>query len=646
MILRRAATGLTLALCLLSTILSAWLGHLLPSHQPLPSLNQMMEDWRWQWPMKPTPEVPIVIIDIDDESIQRFGRWPWPRELTATLLEKLWFEAKPRALAIDILLPEPSPLHAADKRLARLGNAGIIFAQTFGTGNAATSLRQGQLLSGQDCPPTMTWPATSAYIGLSPSIMSNPMVLRAGHVTPQFDTDGLLRRYLPLVRFGTSCYPALALAVYQAMTSESKPAWHIESSGNEPLLVSESGGSLPVQPDGTVTLNWQGPHFRRIPAYRVLQDEAAAVPPHSVLLVGSTAAGLGDLISTPTNPRYPGVEVHATALRDLLLDRHIVRPFWAVPATWLCCFLLSSLLALLSLRQEIRHLIAGAILGALLWTVLAAVAWYHAIDLPFLAIWWLVILLLPLLLLMLSIQARRQARQIYQLFSSYVPKEMLAELVRSGADPRQLEAEQREITVMFADLRGFTRLSEPLSPSQVATLLHNVMSHLSHIIGAHRGTLDKFMGDGLMAFWGAPLPDAGHADHAVNCAIDIIASLPRLNASLQALDLPPVQIGIGINSGLAAVGNMGSTERRAYTAVGDTVNLASRIETLTGELDELVLVGENTCRAATACQAFAHAGFFKVKGREGTVRVFKPIVELPPNRGGIALPPAQGRLWN
>jgi adenylate cyclase len=246
-------------------------------------------------------------------------------------------------------------------------------------------------------------------------------------------------------------------------------------------------------------------------------------------------------------------------------------------------------------------------------------------------------LLLPLGLGVRLWQARSARNLLYRQFSAYLSREVLEELVRHGTDPRTLEAQSCEITILFADIRQFTALSEALPSAQVVRLLNEVMSFLARHVASHGGTLDKFLGDGVMAFWGAPLPMEDHADRAVACACRMMADLAGLNARLRANGWPAIRLGIGIHTGEAAVGNMGSSERRAYTAVGDAVNLAARLEALSSHGLAAVLVSEACVRRCRA-HRFRYLGRQAIRGRRAGVEVYTPcgLPDGPPDGGPAA----------
>lgn len=347
-----------------------------------------------------------------------------------------------------------------------------------------------------------------------------------------------------------------------------------------------------------------------------------------MVLVGTTVPSLADLRATPAAPIFPGVEVHASLLSGLL-DGHIPwQPEWA----------LAYELALLTLTAALLGLALPRLraIGAVSLTLGIAAA-HVALNFGLYGAYGWVLPLASLLLLTALVFAAttswgyivegRQRRFITKLFGAYVPPELVSQMAR---DPRpyDMRAENRVLTVMFCDVRGFTGVSETLEPQALRELINLFFSRMTAIIRAHRGTLDKYIGDCIMAFWGAPLDDPHHARNAVWAAVSMAQAMEDLNREFERRGLPPIGLGIGLNTGLVCVGDMGSDIRRSYTVMGDAVNLASRIEGLTRQYDVSVLVGEATREAAGAVSGlrWREVDRVRVKGREASVTVFTPIV--------------------
>ncbi|MBI5333846.1 MAG: CHASE2 domain-containing protein [Burkholderiales bacterium] len=390
---------------------------------------------------------------------------------------------------------------------------------------------------------------------------------------------------------------------------------------------------LPLDERGAVRVPVQhAERFARVSAADVLAER---LPAHRlagrIVLVGTTALGLSDLRPTPVDPATPGIVLHASLLAGLL-DGHLpTRPDWARGFELASLVIGCVMLALLVPRVPVLAgvVVTGATL--LLWTALNA--WlYRSQD-------WVLPLALPLLaagataLLAMAdtyLAEGRSRRALAQLFGAYVPPELVASMAH---DPERytragLSAENRELTILFCDLHDFTRTAEHLAPEQLREVVNLFFSRMSAIIAQHGGTLDKFIGDAVMAFWGAPVETDDHAARAVRAALDMRRSLASLNAELRQRGLPQVHCGIGLNTGLVCVGELGSDARRSYSVIGDPVNLASRIEDLTRTLAVDVLVGEGTWRAASAATAdlpWRMVGLLPVKGRSQPIPVYTPL---------------------
>jgi len=343
-----------------------------------------------------------------------------------------------------------------------------------------------------------------------------------------------------------------------------------------------------------------------------------------VVLVGTSAPGLFDLRSTPVAPVYPGVEIHANLIAGMLDGNIRQRPPYVLGAEFLLLLVTGLLLALwLPLLSPLRA--TGLFTGMLALSV--------GINLAF---WQYGNLILPIasgLLLMallytvnmawgFAVEARGK-RQITGLFGQYVPPELVDEMAK---DPGRFSmvGRSRELSVLFTDVRGFTTISEGLDPKALSSLMNTFLTPLTRVIHSHRGTIDKYMGDAIMAFWGAPVDDPDHATHAVAAALEMQATLRALQPQFKDRGWPPIRIGVGINTGRMSVGNMGSEIRLAYTVMGDAVNLASRLEGITKEYGADIIVGEAVCRAAPGFH-YVELDRVRVKGKDEPVAIFEVI---------------------
>jgi adenylate cyclase len=396
----------------------------------------------------------------------------------------------------------------------------------------------------------------------------------------------------------------------------------------------------PLPESDRIRLRWYGTAPRIIPYSTIFHDLSSASPTLStslkdaIILVGATAPGLNDFRPTPLGALTPGIEVLATTLANLITHdylRDIYTPLFPdIPLYWLLSFLLILILSF-AFHLKINPFISGLVLAiaslALLITArfLPTIGFYLPIGATILLSW----LAFGLLTLAAFWQERRERETTIRLFNRFLDPRVVADLVKTGELSRDKKPEAREITILFSDIRGFTTLSETRTPEAVVELLNHYFSAQVDVIFQHNGTLDKFIGDAIMAFWNAPTSNPNHAVNAVTAALDMAKALDKFKAELAATDasLGDFDIGIGLHTGSAVVGFLGSNDRLDYTAIGDTVNLASRIEGCTKGVAR-VLVSQSTrdaCeRAAPGRFTFINHGDFHVKGRDQGVILLEP----------------------
>ncbi|MBC8056239.1 MAG: adenylate/guanylate cyclase domain-containing protein, partial [Rhizobiales bacterium] len=422
------------------------------------------------------------------------------------------------------------------------------------------------------------------------------------------------------------------------------------------LQQGETRQAIPVDARAQVRVPFRGPggpgggSFEYVSATDLLNQRVA--PDHlkgKLVLVGSSAPGVYDQRATPVGEVYPGVEVHASLLSGLLDDRLPAEPDWASGAEVLQLLLVAG--ALVWALPRLREVRGAQLAGALIAALVAINVWAyrsHDLLLPLASALLLTALVYTGITVWSYIVEGRSRRSLARLFGSYVPPELVDEMAR---DPGRydMRAENRELTVMFCDMRNFTRVAEVLPPEDVRGLVNSFFSTMTGAIREHRGTLDKYIGDAIMAFWGAPLKDAVHAGNATRAAVAMTQRLAALNADLRGRGLPEIGLGIGINTGTVCVGDMGSAMRRSYTVMGDAVNLASRIEALTRHYGVDVLVGEATREAAGEAVTgpgeawrWVEVDRVRVKGKRRPVTLFTPAV-VPADRAAAF--DEEMRLW-
>ena len=517
-----------------------------------------------------SPPERIVVVDIDEDSLQRIAAWPWPSDLLATMVEQLLMDGAER-VALDMVLTETTirDAGAGVARLAAMASRGdLVLAQAFDF-----VPRQPPVHSGL---PVGALPANGTAV-LATGVLANPSSLAvsakcAGNIGFLPDADGKLRRLPWRVTWQGLEYPTLAAALHDcgAAPSASPP---LDDRGFWHLGFREPAGS-----------------WLAIPAWQAM-DGNVGLPRHALVLVGSSALGLSDRVATPLRGSTPGVEVHAHALARLL-QRDVARPAaWVLPALAALGAIL--LFTRLHRARRLRQLLWPAVPLVLIWALMAA--WHVSVSMPggisgmanVFAVW----LALGVPVEWAVVQRQLQTRG--RILSRYVSESVLTEILEAEAvDP--LQPRRALLTVLVADLEGYTALSARLPLETAASLTRQLLERMSQPIWAHRGTLDKYLGDGLLAFWGAPLPSEDHADLAIAAAQAIIATVAEHNETHP--EQPAVRVRVGLATGIALVGDLGTRRRSSYTAIGDCMNLAARLQEFAKEVENDIILCPETAR--------------------------------------------------
>lgn len=572
----------------------------------------------------------VRVVDIDEESLARLGQWPWPRTEIARLTQRLT-DAGAAAIAFDIVFSEAdrtspeqiarqlrlsSESEAVAVRLSDLPRNDAVLADTF----ALSPVVNGFFLLKEDRGGALALPSGMAVLGSPPvlveryagSVQPLPGLRGAsaglGSLSKGSDVDGVVRKAPLLFWHKGELVPALSVeALRVAQGAESVLVKTSDGSGETPgaagAVVSLKVGEfeVPTTQEGELLSHFTIPDTRRtIPAWKVLSpdtepEELAALAEGQIIFVGASAAGLRDLVATPLNENEPGVMVHAQATEQMILGKFLTRPDWARGVEFFLVVLLGGALALLLPK-------AGAIIGAAFaFAGTASVAagswlafqqWHYLLDptYPILAL----LLVYGVQTLLSFRQEERQRAYIRSAFNRYLSPEMVRQI---AANPEKLElgGEEREMTVLFCDIRGFSRISEQYDPKEVINFLTGFLTPMCDILLESRATVDKFIGDAILAFWNAPLDDPDQFRSGARAALAMVDAVERLNQDMPGkagqVWPPDVKIGIGMNAGLCCVGNMGSQQRLSYSLIGDTVNIASRFEGLTKQYGVAILIG-------------------------------------------------------
>ncbi len=574
--------------------------------QAPPALQQLdyrLKDARFRARGPVRPDRDVVVVAIDHKSIQEMGRWPWSREITGHLLENL-SQYGAKVTALDIVFSEPQdPVHdkALAAAVARAGNVvmGYFFRDEEQAMNPVAQLQlegsRVKLIRTAEGVQSIPLPEyRSADLNL-PALARG--ALDFGFFNARPDGDGLYRRAVLLLLYNGDIYPSLAMAAVSRYLG-GQIMLDVRQWGVDGVRI--GGLRIPAREDGTMALNYYGPAgaFRTVSAVDVLKKRLPSKAlAGTIAFVGATEIGIFDVRPTPFDPLQPGIELHATVAANALEHRFLRYDGATQMLELLCILTLPVLLGVVLAFMPGTFAALAAFVGvtALFWGVnyLAFTRWLQDMT--------LIYPLLGLALTYLGSEAwrnlvvERKGRQLKKAFSNYVSPDLVKE-IEKNPDSLVLGGEQRELSVLFSDIRGFTTVSENLTPPELVTLLNEYLSPMTRIVLEERGTLDKFIGDAVMALYNAPLDLPEHALHACRTAVRMLEELERLNSDFAHRGMQTLDIGVGINTGPAVVGNMGADIRFDYTAIGDAVNLASRLEGLNKYYGTHILVSEETCR--------------------------------------------------
>lgn len=662
--------ALLIGLCL--ALVLVFLGNAIKLYQIgfIQSLDAQLYDLRLRLTMPQTQDERIVILDIDEKSLKEEGRWPWSRNKLALLMDELFDQYAVAVVGFDIVFAEKDdssglailqglarnqlkdepkfqgalaqlrPQLEYDTLFAeKLKNRKVVLGYYLSnSSNGGPKNTSGKLPAPVFPPGTFNgrpirflhWDSYGANL---PELQKN--ALSGGHFNPMVEADGRVRRVPMVVEYNGAYYESLSLAMVRVLLGSPPLVPGYASTANSAyaglewleLNVPQGSLQIPVDDEVSTLIPYRGVQgsYRYLSLSDVLHGRVSPeVLKNKIVLVGTSTPGLLDMRATPVSEVYPGVEIHANMISGILDQNLKLKPPYVLGADVLLLLLLGVALSLMLPQLSPVRATATTVAVLLLTVLLNGMLWQYAnLSLPLAGSVLMIIALFALDMSYGYFVEARTKRQITNLFGQYVPGELVDEM---SEHPEQVSmiGDSREMTILFSDVRGFTTISEGLEPQELTKLMNDFLTPLSRVVYKHRGTIDKYMGDCIMAFWGAPLRDDQHARHAIMAGIEMQQTLQALQPHFRERGWPEIHVGVGINTGRVSVGNMGSEVRVAYTVMGDAVNLASRLEGITKQYGVGIIVGENTREAVTDF-VYRELDLVRVKGKEQPIRIYEPL---------------------
>lgn len=606
-------------------------------------------------------DLPVKIIDIDEASLAKIGQWPWPRTQVAELIVALG-EAGAAAIVMDIVFAEPdrtSPVHMqqiwqlnAESMPSGLPDHDDVLAREMAKWPVVVGSILHQTISGES-----KSKSGFAYVGGNPEqhitefagVVPNLPMLEAaaagnGMLNSDPDADGVLRKVPLLFRIGNRLYPSLAveaLRVAQGAGSLIIKSANVDGDENADAIVAMKIGALEVPTDANGKFWLYYDHSRTaryIPAWQVMAgavDDASLAG--KIVMIGTSAPGLKDLRATPLDASIAGVEVHAQLVEQVLQGISLHRPDWSKGVE----VLLVVIAGLFALWMSTRFGAIVSAIGLLSGLLAVGMASWQAFDqyqflIDPITAWFAMLLVYFAATVWRFAQTERDKSKIRSTFGLYVSKDLVDELA-ANPDKIKLGGEKKDVTVMFCDIRSFSAISEALEPQQLTHFMNHYLTPMTDIIMQSGGTIDKYMGDAIMAIWNAPLDIENHPEKAALAALAMRSKLAELNAMwaedpviASKINLP-LAFGIGLNSGECSVGNMGSTQRFEYSVLGHHVDLASRLEGMSKYYGVDIIISERTHGRADDIAAIL-LDVIRVKGKQEKVRIYAVLADASLNQ--------------
>ena len=631
-------------------------------------LDAIIYDARLRLTMPRTVADRIVVVDIDEKSLAEEGRWPWRRDRLALMVDKLFdhygvavagfdvvFAEKDESSGIAVLedlsqkqfrdnpqfqnaLAQVRPQLEYDKIFAAsLKKHPVILGYYFsndeiaGKYAAVNALPQPVLSAGTFAGKKIDFISWNGY-GANLSELQQAAA-SAGHFNPLTDFDGVSRRVPMLAEYKGAYYEPLSLAIMRTLLGFPKvepdyPAQQVWTHGYSGLEGLKAGPiRIPVDQNVSALIPYRGAQgsFKYISATDVLNERLnPSALKDKIVLVGTTAPGLKDLRSTPVGVAYPGVEIHANLIAGMLDGNIKQKPPYVLGAEVVLLFFIG--VALTLLMPLLNPIMATLFTLIVLLFMLATniMVWqYGNLALPMASGLLLILALFALNMSYGYFTESRIKRQFTDLFGQYVPPELVDKM---SEDPKRysMQGNSQELTVLFSDVRNFTSISEGLEPKELTAFINEYLTAMTRVIRSHHGTLDKYIGDAIMTFWGAPVNDPDHPRNGVISALEMQITAQQLREQFKLRGWPEIRIGVGINTGVMVVGDMGSAVRKAYTVMGDSVNLASRLEGLCKEYGVGIILSEMTKNAVSGI-VYRELDRVRVKGKDEPVHIYEPL---------------------
>ena len=606
----------------------------------------------------------IVIAAIDEASLEAMGHWPWTREKLAALVEQMFaygvvvvgFDvlfaerdesadvARLRELAISqgddsfvAKLAELEPQLDRDRIFADSLNAGPTILGYYFSANEDVAFETGELpMAAFDLHESMMdsvfLPSGEGYTSNLPVLMETAW--GGGFINnPLIDRDGVVRRAPLLQEYKLSVYESLSMATAATFFNDITLPIFVDAStwmGDYPPLegLELAGKPIPIDPQGAVLVPYRGPagSFPYVSTKDIINGtvEDPSVLEGKIVLVGATAPGMEDLRSTPFGSIYPGVEIHANVLAGILDGSFRWEPAYTAAAEMITVALFGLLISLL--LPILKPIVSTLVFLLMLAAALGVNMYMWQVERHVLPLAMTIYTLIGVYVVNMVFGYLFESRSRHMmdgLFGQYVPPDLVKEMSR---DPQNysLASRKLELSVLFSDIRSFTTISEGLDAAELSDLMNHYLTPMTQIVHETQGTIDKYIGDAVMAFWGAPIRDAEHASKAVRAGLAMQTALISLNEEFTAKGWPEIKIGVGVNTGQMSVGNMGSEFRKAYTVLGDAVNLGSRLEGITKIYGVCFIVAESTAEKAHEFY-YRELDRVRVKGKAEPVTILEPL---------------------